>query len=636
MASSGSFVMRLYHLDWYLAEPYVALGDVDTSIITSKPLSVCPVVRLYGHVVSADPDATVQCCVHVHGYYPKVLFSAEAFQQSVTERQFADGLEYVMSGSGGGQRGQLPPTIVDVKKVQRIDIYGYHETPENVFEVRYVDPGVSYKLAHAYKSLCARSGSNGKIFELHIPYTLQLVSEHGLAAGATVHFKADACFVRPTGERQSKSFLEVDVPCTAIHNPEEASTSPSYPSSARLSTSQPCSGTQPAPYPRPSPLSASQSADSTSMMCQRLRTLWRSEYERSLAEGVSFPYQPESRATGRPSPQSMPCHIENATRLEALRESIRSQEEAIDSGSQGAYQTQKAALAELFEVVADADDPDKSPLPPLGPEPNEYAESVASGSSVGSDVGLVPMYTIPERKTASEDTKESVLAPRMNELYEFTPNPPSREALLAELDEAVGLSPKYLSAPKQGDRRSIDYCTLLYLEVAIQLPRGIDKWDPTLHPLVAVVCILRDQRQTPQERTWVGVIGDLLKEEDVIAIDPLATVDHLSCESELILALDRIFTQFDPTVVISWDASRRGIVFIAERARALGLPGAESMFHRVFVPPVPGPLGPSTLYGRITLDLWQTLRQEDSLKLATTTLHGAAKQLLGLTLPRIP
>ncbi|EER17167.1 dna polymerase zeta catalytic subunit, putative [Perkinsus marinus ATCC 50983] len=47
-------------------------------------------------------------------------------------------------------------------------------------------------------------------------------------------------------------------------------------------------------------------------------------------------------------------------------------------------------------------------------------------------------------------------------------------------------------------------------------------------------------------------------------------------------------------------------------------------------------MGLSTLHGRITLDLWQTLRQEDSLKLATTTLHGAAKQLLGLTLPRIP
>ncbi|KAF4747899.1 DNA polymerase zeta catalytic subunit [Perkinsus olseni] len=633
--------MRLYNLDWYLAEPYPALGDLDISIITAKRLSVCPVIRLYGHVVSAEPDARVQCCLHVHGYYPKILFSAEAFQSSVTERQFAEGLEYIMNG-GGGQWGQQPqsPCVTDVKKIQRVNIYGYHETSEEIFEVRYVNPSVSYKLAHAYKSLCARSGSNGRIFELHIPYTLQLVSECGLAAGTTVHIKADACTVRPPHAKHSHSVLELDAPCMAIHNPEEVH-GDTYPASGRLSTSQRCTGSQAeAVYPRPSPLSVSQPNDSDTMMCQRLRTLWRSECERSLAEGVPFPYIPESRATGRPTPQSMPCHAENAARLDALREAISKQE--ADSGSQGAYQTQKAALEELFEVVPDeaVPGPDAGPLAPpppdVGPQANEYAESSLSESSAGSDVGLGVACTLLESKAGRDETTEAVLAPRMNDLYEFTPSPPSREALLKELSGPVALSPRYLTAPKQHDRTSasIDYCTLLYLEVVIQLPRGMDKWDPTLHPIVAVVCILRDQRQVPLQRTWIGVIGDLLKEDHVLTIDPLATLLHVSCETELILALDHLFAQFDPTVVISWDASRKGIVFIAERARVLGLP--DNMFHRVAVAPVPGPMGPSTLYGRITLDLWQTLRQEDSLKLATTTLHGAAKQLLGLTLPRIP
>ncbi|KAF4687227.1 DNA polymerase zeta catalytic subunit [Perkinsus olseni] len=543
MASSRSFVMRLYKLDWYLAEPYPALGDLDISIITAKRLSVCPVIRLYGHVVSADPDARVQCCLHVHGYYPKILFSAEAFQSSVTERQFAEGLEYIMNG-GGGQWGQQQqsPCVADVKKTSVSTYMG-------IMRLR--------RKSSKCDMLTQASGSNGRIFELHIPYTLQLVSECGLAAGTTVHIKADALSTRG-----------------------------------------------------------------------------------SLAEGVPFPYIPESRATGRPTPQSMPCHAENAARLDALREAISKQE--ADSGSQGAYQTQKAALEELFEVVPDeaVPGPDAGPLAPpppdVGPQANEYAESNLSESSAGSDVGLGVACTLLESKAGRDETTEAVLAPRMNDLYEFTPSPPSREALLKELSGQEALSPRYLTAPKQHDRTSasIDYCTLLYLEVVIQLPRGMDKWDPTLHPIVAVVCILRDQRQVPLQRTWIGVIGDLLKEDHVLTIDPLATLLHVSCETELILALDHLFAQFDPTVVISWDASRKGIVFIAERARVLGLP--DNMFHRVAVAPVPGPMGPSTLYGRITLDLWQTLRQEDSLKLATTTLHGAAKQLLGLTLPRIP
>ncbi|KAF4671222.1 DNA polymerase zeta catalytic subunit [Perkinsus chesapeaki] len=641
MASSNSFVMKLYHLDWYLAEPHSGLGDASVSGITGKRSVVCPVIRLYGHVVAGEAVSRVQCCVHVHGYHPKVLLDSEGFPDNFTERQLGDGLDRLMNLGN-----QNAASVVDVRRVRRTDIYGYHEVEQEIFEVRYANPSESYKLAHAYKSLCARYGRNGKIFELHIPYTLQFVSECGLAAGATIRIEANACSVRPPSDRHSRCSLEIDAPCSGIYNPEEAHGI--FPTGGRLSTSQPDSQDHTVSYPRPSPLSTSQSGGSSSMMCQRLRTLWRGEHERCLAAGEEFPYVPEGRATGRPTPQSMPCHSENSSRLEALRDSVAKQEAA--SGSQGAHHSQKAALEDFFEVVPDeAVGEDIKAYPEAsrhaqvdlpadsGMLVNEYAESNSSGSSAASDVGfevMCPASNIEAETSAAE------MLPRLNELYEFLPDPPSLETVLEECCERPTISPRYLSAPDAngavGDSSSVDYCTLLYLELVVQVPRGVNRWDAAIHPIVGAVCVLRDQRQTPMQRKWVCTIGDLLNEDEIMAVDTYCTLQHASCESELILALDHVFGQFDPTVVVSWDASRKGIVYAAERARSLRVPNSEYLFHRVCIAPVPGPMGASTLFGRITLDLWQTLRQEDSLKLSTTTLHGAARQLLGLTLPNIP
>jgi hypothetical protein len=288
MSSIFPFSFLLH--DCRLATP----GDLDCprSLVTGKWADKVPVIRLFGYSspIEGSQGLARQCCVNVHGYMPKLFMD---MIPGVSFDELADLIDMKISNGGA--------CVYNITRLTRRVFYGYQDTDSEILSVELFRPIDVARVAE----LVTSGGifiSSPKVYEVHIPYLLQLLVEHGIQ-GVTP-FGIDAREMRISQPKTTCMELEISVRVSGLLN-------------FRKSDSQ-------RNYPVPPPLS---SGDSGDLLCEVLQALWEEEYNRTAC-GEKFPYKPEGIADGidRPDCSEMSWIKSQKHRLAEWMECLKAQE----------------------------------------------------------------------------------------------------------------------------------------------------------------------------------------------------------------------------------------------------------------------------------------------------------------------
>ena len=628
--------------DWRLATPTSL--DACRSIITGKFAETVPIIRLYGYSCPlGSSNRAESCVVNVHRYFPKLFMDA---LPGISLPELAELIDSKLGAC----------SVYNITAMERMNFYGYHESPHSVLAVELFRPLDVAKLAELVTTSCffleirCEEKTQIKVYEVHIPYTLQFLVEHGIQ-GVTP-FWIDPKQIIPTFPKTTCVNLEISI----------------YPHSVILNKRG--SSQAGRDYPVPSPLTtaagSSSSPEDEDLVCEVLQSLWEEEYLRT-APGEAFPYEPEGIIDGinRPDCAEMPWTVARKPAVSSFEENPK--EELADvSGS-----LDSAVLAEGLEnlhsrndgtMVSTGDEPitPTAVLPPCISETLKQTESCLEETLRQTEAPLivdtVRQQTEKDSSPFVEDRTEEptgtaqtvssscVFLPNSECVIKFSAPAPRPSVISASsLSFSASMSGSQTQFLSSGPQRlgkpvpttqglapsmsQLTFMTMIVVEILTDTDRVVA--DASKDAVLSVVFKLIDERSVNERNESVVVFfwgGRNMH------VGPNCEFHHCESEPEMIMKIQKIiFQQFDPHVVLSWDCSRSSMGYLSDRVQALNLEGFSPSFGRSYS----SALASS---GRLFVDLWRVLRNdaESGLKLGTTSLEGVALSVLGKTFPALP
>ncbi|KAJ7181668.1 hypothetical protein C8R43DRAFT_869366 [Mycena crocata] len=170
MAPCPVLQVQINQIDHCLAPP----GPLDNS-----DLPAVPVIRIYG-----SSSTGKKCCVHVHQVYPYffVEYSGKMRLRSVNRyiNKLTHSLNYAIALSLKKDINSFKPQFVRAMiLVKGIHFYGFHSSYSPFLKVYIVDPAF-FKRAVTIMRSGTVMGTHFRIFESHLSFTLQFMSDFGL------------------------------------------------------------------------------------------------------------------------------------------------------------------------------------------------------------------------------------------------------------------------------------------------------------------------------------------------------------------------------------------------------------------------------------------------------------------------
>jgi DNA polymerase zeta len=482
--------------------------------------------------------------------------------------------------------------VYNVSRLSGKNFYGFHDSACEILCVELFRPIDIARVAELVTM--GGLGPNAiKVYEVHIPYLLQFLVEHGIQGVRS--FALDASQISFTSPKSTHMELELSIPASAILN-------------FRKSFSQ----EQKRPYPVPPPLSG---GDSEDLLCEVLQALWEEEFNRTIP-GEKFPYKPEGIADGidRPDCSETPWVAARKSRLTDWIEILKSQERKS---------TPEENTQTLIEDLFGAPKFDMS----MGDEDSRMIDPTLTATVVVNESAATtfqqatsPILVHQSVPCPSPSTPPVRHLPNSACRIRFSLNPPKISSESSQINSSSTqiAGPQRLGKPLQFTQSNatldLTFGTMTVIELLIEH-----------NCILAIGCLMIDQRVSQDTGKSL-----LLHVQDCPSI---ASCDESkSYPSELLMIqglLQTVFREFDPAVVLSWDCSRSTIGLLTERANQLLGGESESSFSFSR-----SKIGNS---GRLLVDLWRVLRNdaESGLRLGTTTLEGVAHSVLGINVPRI-
>ena len=562
--------------------------DDSRSLVTGKHSEKVPVIRLYGYSSSlevADLGGSRQCCVNVHGYFPK-LFMDVVPELSIDE--LAELIDWRISGGSA--------CVYNITILRRKNFYGYHETDTDIYAIelfRPIDVSRVAELVTTPETFRVPI----TVYEVHIPYLLQFLMEHQIQ-GVTA-FGIDPNGIHLTSPKTTCMDIEISIKSKSIL-------------CIRKSSSQ-------RGYPVPPPLTGEGNGD---LVCEVLQSLWEEEFDRSLPG--KFPYTPEGIADGidRPDCSEMPWIRANEQRKQEWCAQLERQMPTQVDETQGLIEA-------LVDIRRGGSQFDMS----MGDEDSHIPELTAT--LVVERPREDSQISAPLAETVLEKPRNALVAavhrtlPSTECRIRFSVNPPRGPIVGTLGDGRMSLTgATQITAPlrimkpvpvssQQSTRDELTFGTMAVIE--LETGEGGE--------ITSIGCLLIDERESPHGRIVV-VTQEIGSDDQNRPVD--CEIVNCSSEVEMLDYMEsKIFNQFDPAVVLSWDCSRHVLGYILTRAQGcrddLNLSRCKESSST------------SMSGGRLVTDLWRVLRNdaESGLKLGTTTLEGVAHSVLGITVPSI-
>ena len=595
--------------DWLMINPIPGL-DPSTTILKHNRLLKAPVVRVFGH----RQETGESCCLLLHGFFPSLLC------------QVPPNIEPLLTMLGTARSATGEPVVYELRVEKKTDIYGYHETASDLLRVYCVNPIEVARLA----SLIQEKFPQLRVYEVHIPYLLQFLIAHDIQGVSPIML--DPTMVVSVPDRLTNSKIEIHAHVRAIRNGQLKEITQS----------------QPLGYVKPKPLVRGTSENS--LVCGScLDTVWDEEAKRYPDK--PFPYIPEGIEDGknRPVASDIPHVIDRVARLRSLCA------ESEVTLTQMLLENIASAPFNLSQqpTLQQSTNPDAFEYPPTECDDTEPPSTIVSREQ--SPVKPSTSQVLPTQRSVvtchSSDwdltaldhacsDMSSVWPESKGQLVVFAPPPKCNATLKATLpSQRWSLSGSLAESqlikdllPIGKNRKDATYGTLLELELIVDKPGGEVNVDPDRDGLLACIAILRDQYNNETDRVIALACNNSLEALCLADVDEMIEVAD---ESALLVVIHtRLFRDFDPAVVLSWDAQKHVIDYLYCRAKYNKV---IYCFNLSRVTDFDHDKDASGLPGRIVLDLWKLLRSGDSgLNLGTTSLAGCVLELLGLTIPSIP
>ena len=625
-------------------------GHLDSarSLVTGKLADRVPIIRLFGYSGSRNTSAK-QTCLNVHGYFPKLFCEVLPGMPSILSLA-----ELIDRRLAGGPSDDAPATVYNISEHRRTNFYGYNDPAVDIYSIELFRPIDVSRLAELLSTPGGLTPGVGpiKVFEVHIPYLLQFLVDHGIQGVTPVMLDAkNICFTSP------KTTI-CDLEMSVIASMGFVSLKPPSQSARK--------------YPVPPPLATSGSND---LVCEVLQQLWEEEYQRT-PPGEKFPYYPEGIADGlhRPDCSDMKWVAAKRDRVCEWASILARQETAIQPSEENTQSLVEgigllAQLSLAFDNDSRCDDvADRDTFSPTqgGNRPTVTPLTTTAVLSSGTVHQLtntlvqpsVAATAVQEDIEMQEIVAEPAVAPKnilrpqtlppypcMLRYARAAPAAPASASASQTSVSRLSLTgqTQAFSAPQRAGKpvpvpdgeaedSPLTFLTMVVVEILIQAAGP--QPDPERDAILAIACVRIDERSE-----------DLVQVFSTLPCSFRGTHRCFESEAEMLSVFRyEIFEKFDPTVVLSWDATRRSLGYIQTRARALSLgsSGAGSRFSlsRVLSDQLDRCWGEkeAVISGRLVVDLWRVLRNdaESGLKLGTTSLEGVIQSVLGITVPNFP
>ncbi|KAJ6604659.1 hypothetical protein DFH09DRAFT_1242601 [Mycena vulgaris] len=170
MGSNPVLQVQINQIDHYLAQP----GQLDNS-----DLALVPVIRIYG-----SSSTGKKCCVHVHQVYPYffVEYIGKLRPRSVNRyiNKLTHSLNHAIAVSLKKDITSFKPQFVRaICLVKGIHFYGFHSSYSPFLKVYIANPAFFNRAVTIMRSGTVM-GNHFRVFESHLSFTLQFMSDFGL------------------------------------------------------------------------------------------------------------------------------------------------------------------------------------------------------------------------------------------------------------------------------------------------------------------------------------------------------------------------------------------------------------------------------------------------------------------------
>ena len=138
-------------------------------------IKVAPVARVYG-----TNEYGQKCCCHIHGFFPFFYIKTDDYTDFMKKdiKYVNDFLSLVEDLFQKAYK-IFKPIIVKGELEEKLDFYGYHESPETFLKISVYDPSYIYRLRELIDSN-AIGGRSFQCYEAHINYHMQLFTEFNI------------------------------------------------------------------------------------------------------------------------------------------------------------------------------------------------------------------------------------------------------------------------------------------------------------------------------------------------------------------------------------------------------------------------------------------------------------------------
>ena len=553
----------------------------ESSPLTGGRISRQPLIRIFGYLeISGDP-----VCLVLRGFLPSFLVQKP--------RDIGALVECI---------DESDPVLHSIKSERNDDIYGFHFDKVDFVRCFINDPG---QLATAAERIKNKFPSL-RIYHTHIPYTLQFLIHYGIQGVSPIILKKKGLVLldKSAPGRESECEWELHAHVDSIVRAERVEPNPSF---------------------RPEPLKVTDNAENQLVCGTSLDSIWDEEAKRH--ENVGFLLPNDRSEIGRPKAVDMQhvkdlqAEVDQLCRLTVS--SPRSPEKKnYDFSDPLSLPEHFMSSTPLTERQSSSDDEHT---------PNKQGAHFAHGSPYKPTPRVEPTQETIQASLKSisnlfDDSVPISIWPKKSSLLCFKPPPPiprqwkvpsqrwSLSGSLAQSQLMRDILPNGGSKVKEmtyGSLASFEICTL-----------G--------EAVIALVAVLRDQRKDKDR-----VVGFLVRPRcDNMDLPDFDEVKVFQSERDLLVSVQHyIFSEFDPAVVLAWDATKDIIPILKSRMNLY----TDMRFNLSRLVKRSGTQyeSGSSLPGRIVLDLWRLLRSDDTLKLGTTSFCGCVEALLGLTVPNV-
>jgi len=559
--------------------------DHPRSVITGKHAEKVPVIRLFGYSAPWDVSSKAyaqQCCVNVHGYMPKLFMDAIP---GMGLDEFSDLIDSKLANGSA--------CVFNISCVRKINFYGFNHEESEMWQVELFRPVDVARLAE-FLTTPSLFPFPVKVYEVHIPYLLQFLIEHGIQ-GVTP-FGIDPAGITLTDPKTSTTDIEISINHKSI-----------------LILKKQTDFSQEREYPVPPPLTGEGSTD---LVCEVLQSLWEEEFQRTKDSAKM--YKPEGVADGidRPDCGEMPWVDAKRSLLRDWAAGLDEQQKQSEESTQNILNLLENGEITSYDMSVGDEDSRMSPTLVL---PSSYRETQFQPTLSEDSKPVVksePIKTGPVAKRTLPNTKCKIRFARKPPLNRGGHELGTQRLSLTLSTQIVGPPQRTVKPVPVSDsgNNELTFCTMAVVEVWV-----------SVDAVTAIACLLVDERFDLEGRVIVF-------HRDSVGTDDLVRdsgMESRAFPTELAMILsfkEEIIKKFDPTVVLSWDCHRHVIGKLEARAEFLGLETGFS-FSRVH----------GVVSGRLFVDLWRVLRNdaESGLRLGTTTLEGVAHSVLGLTVPSV-